>query len=224
LGDVIFQILDSFSIPAVAPEFYGTQVANILAPDAPQRFNSKEWAEFSGVCGMQHVPRSNSWAPGNLDVQSILESKVPAVSSLPPYETTLKKNSRNSLVAVWQRAIGVKETGRFDAETIAGTKKLQESLMIEVTGFADETTWNAAVAISAKRDLLGPYPSRSIQLGSHGPHVARWQTFLGIATDGMFGLKTQEATKDFQKSIPVQPTGSVDAKTWAKARFKLLQA
>ena len=224
LGDVIFQILDSFSIPAVAPKFYGTQVANILAPDAPQRFNSKEWAEFSGVCGMQHVPRSNSWAPGNLDVQSILDSRDPSVSPLPPFEATLKKNSRNSLVPVWQKAIGVEETGRFDAATIAATKKLQESLMIEATGCADETTWNAAAAISAKRDLLGPYPSRSIRLGSHGPHVARWQAFLGVATDGMFGVKTEEATRDFQRSIPIQPTGSVDAKTWAKARFKLLQA
>jgi hypothetical protein len=223
LGDLVGLLLTEFNIPAVAPEFFDTQVANILAPDAPQRFNLKQWDEFTGLCGMQHVPRSNRWDPGALDVATVLNFHVPSVGDIPEFTVPLKKNSRNSLVPVWQKALGVEQSGRFDAATIAATKNIQAALSLKETGFADEETWNAVAAIAEKRDVLGDYPSKDLSLGSHGPHVARWQSFLGIEPDGSFGPETKSQTIDFQKSIQVAATGSVDSSTWAKARFQSLQ-
>lgn len=223
LGKVIGLLLTEFDIPSVAPEFFDTQLANILAPDAPQRMNLKEWADFSGLCGMQHVPRSNRWDPGAIDAEAILNVHVPSVGSIPEFTVPLKKNSRNSLVKVWQKALGVEQSGRFDAATIAATKEIQAALSLDETGFADELTWNAVAAISEKKDVLGNYPSKDLSLGSSGPHVARWQSFLGIDTDGIFGDETKQRTVDYQKSIQVTATGRVDSSTWTRARFQSLQ-
>lgn len=39
---------------------------------AKQRFTAKEWAEFDGICGHEHVPDNSHWDPGALDIESFV--------------------------------------------------------------------------------------------------------------------------------------------------------
>lgn len=61
----------------------------------------------------------------------------------------------------------------------------------------------------------------TIKNGSRGEDVKTLQTALnktgnyGLATDGIFGAKTESAVKDFQKSRSLSVDGIVGAKTWA---------
>lgn len=57
----------------------------------------------------------------------------------------------------------------------------------------------------------------TIRLGSKGPVVAEWQSFLGIISDGDFGKKTETATINWQKSHNLVPDGVVGPKTWIAA-------
>lgn len=61
---------------------------------------------------------------------------------------------------------------------------------------------------------------RTIQLGSRGDDVSNLQgvlagrhNVLGLQADGVFGVKTQEALSDFQKTAGIEPSGVVDAET-----------
>lgn len=223
LGNLLFDLISGFLISGIAPKFHGTELANILDLNAPQRFSRAQWQQFSGICGMQHVPEVNRWDPGALDINKILSERQPSVGMLPAFKAPLKKNSKNSLVGVWQKALGIEQTGRFDAATIQATKEFQESVNLEVTGFVDELTWTTAAASFSREDVLGPPPSVSLQLGSESPFVARWQSFLQISPDGIFGPSTDQATRKFQESLQIQATGIVDTETWSKARFNSLQ-
>lgn len=63
-----------------------------------------------------------------------------------------------------------------------------------------------------------------LRLGSSGSDVQGWQNFLlgqghypGIV-DGKYGVKTQEATAIFQRTVGLNPAnGEVDRRTWSKA-------
>lgn len=60
----------------------------------------------------------------------------------------------------------------------------------------------------------------TLRLGSRGPDVAMWQRILnepGVVPDGVFGPKTEAATKGWQRSHDLEPDGIVGPKTWAAA-------
>jgi len=72
---------------------------------------------------------------------------------------------------------------------------------------------------------MPPPAARPVQVGDRGADVERWQIFLvgqgaGIQADGVFGPKTLEATKAFQRVAKVTATGEVDEATLAAARAK----
>jgi hypothetical protein len=43
-----------------------------FGPLAPQRFTVREWEEFNGICGHQHVPGNAHWDPGALDIVGLV--------------------------------------------------------------------------------------------------------------------------------------------------------
>jgi peptidoglycan hydrolase-like protein with peptidoglycan-binding domain len=55
----------------------------------------------------------------------------------------------------------------------------------------------------------------TIQQGSSGPAVTKWQTFLGISADGQFGPATKAATQAWQSAHGLTADGVVGPQTWA---------
>lgn len=69
------------------------------------------------------------------------------------------------------------------------------------------------------------YYSGTIQKGSQGDDVKKWQEFLNtqgytLGLDGDFGDKTYAATTDWQSKNGLTVDGVVGEKTWGKAGFK----
>jgi N-acetyl-anhydromuramyl-L-alanine amidase AmpD len=57
----------------------------------------------------------------------------------------------------------------------------------------------------------------TIQLGSVGPDVERWQRIIGVEPDGDFGPMTEATTRAWQQAHGLPASGIVDAPTWAAA-------
>lgn len=53
-----------------------------------------------------------------------------------------------------------------------------------------------------------------ITIGSRGKAVELWQIIAGVKADGIYGEKTNAATKALQKVHKLEASGVVDAKTW----------
>ena len=58
------------------------------------------------------------------------------------------------------------------------------------------------------------YKMRVIKKGSRGKAVKVWQIIVGADADGIFGAKTEEATKDFQRRKGLEQDGIVGKNTW----------
>lgn len=63
---------------------------------------------------------------------------------------------------------------------------------------------------------------REIHFGDRGPDVASWQRFLArrgydLRADGIYGVKTESATRAVQRAAGLPTTGTVTAATWALA-------
>lgn len=57
--------------------------------------------------------------------------------------------------------------------------------------------------------------------GSRGDAVSLWQRAIGVRDDGIFGPITAEATKRYQATKGLPPTGVVNAESWREFRFSL---
>lgn len=70
------------------------------------------------------------------------------------------------------------------------------------------------------------YYNSTLQKGSQGDEVKKWQEFLntqgyGLSVDGDFGTNTYNATVAYQKANGLGADGIVGKNTWGKAGFKL---
>ena len=104
--------------------------------------------------------------------------------------------------------------------------------MIKADGYATSSTYvNTNMAcinkyeltkydnINGIADVISVADSISVKLpvittGSRGKAVELWQIIAGVKADGIFGDKTNAATKAMQRVHDIEPTGVVDAKTW----------
>lgn len=57
----------------------------------------------------------------------------------------------------------------------------------------------------------------SLQRGYRGYAVIIWQALVGASIDGIFGVKTEEATRAFQKKYKLPESGKVSKEDWKKA-------
>lgn len=104
--------------------------------------------------------------------------------------------------------------------------------MIKADGYATSTTYvNTNMScinkyeltkydnLNAAADVISVAESISVRLpvvtiGSRGKAVQLWQIIAGVKADGIFGEKTNAATKAIQNVHGLEQTGVVDAKTW----------
>ena len=56
----------------------------------------------------------------------------------------------------------------------------------------------------------------TIKRGSIGESVKQLQKILGLSTDGIFGMNTENVVKQFQKKNGLVADGIVGNKTWEK--------
>ncbi len=96
--------------------------------------------------------------------------------------------------------------GLFDSETETAVKKFQRQQQIIVDGIVGDQTWKTLLPI--------------LQLGSIGDEVKRLQIRLNcligtrLEIDGIFGMMTAAAVKQFQARSMTPVDGIVDLRTW----------
>jgi peptidoglycan hydrolase-like protein with peptidoglycan-binding domain len=108
--------------------------------------------------------------------------------------------------------------GVYGPETAAAVQRLQTDNGLPVTGFIDEAT---ARALQEKLDTVGQQDAAQI---------AQLQTILTLTgywagpVDGKWTDELTQALKEFQTSLGVQPTGTVDSATVAAFQQALAAA
>lgn len=68
LADWVGWVLVQTGAPLYFAEFRGD---GSYGEDAPQRLGAREWLDFTGICGHQHVPENDHWDPGAFPVDRL---------------------------------------------------------------------------------------------------------------------------------------------------------
>ncbi|MEO3706157.1 N-acetylmuramoyl-L-alanine amidase [Trichormus azollae] len=92
--------------------------------------------------------------------------------------------------------------------TTSAVEKFQKIAGIIPSGMANSTTWNAINQILSKRLVQGNQTS--------GPIIRYLQYRVGADPDGIYGLNTEAAIKEFQQQNGLTADGIVGAPTWQK--------
>ncbi len=159
---------------------------------------------------------------------------APQVASAHPL---LTRGDRGPYVAMWQDRLNrwlvvarpesgvLAEDGIFGAKTEAATRDFQRARDIHVDGVVGRQTRGELREFLENRGVRArPVLSR----GGRGPYVAVWQDRLNawlqrerpemgrLAADGIFGRRTEAATRDFQRARGIQVDGVVGPETRAE--------
>ena len=103
--------------------------------------------------------------------------------------------------------------GNFGAKTQTAVEQFQKQNNLLIDGIVGQNTW---------RTLLMQTPLPLLKKGSTGVFVKYAQQklvsklYLADDADGIFGNKTQQATKDFQQENGLVSDGIIGPLTWAK--------
>ena len=79
---------------------------------------------------------------------------------------------------------------------------------------AEWNTWAQGKVIVKEPEDHGSFDLPMIRRGSSGKAVKLWQVILGIKPDGLFGIITQEETRQFQLENNLKVDGIVGAQSW----------
>ncbi len=106
-----------------------------------------------------------------------------------------------------------------DPEAFVLALESEEYFTANVDLYVKGTKWRYGLYERIAHDAVGEaLPRPTLRVGSKGSDVEDWQQFaLGWdqpKRDGLFGPKTEHATKDWQKVHSLPETGVVDAACW----------
>ncbi len=130
--------------------------------------------------------------------------------------------------------------GIYDARTQETVEVFQRLFILPISGSVDRATWYRISQIYTSVKRLGEltsegqraaynqqlYPGSPLKLYSRGSEVQEIQFYLqrisrfnsavqSPTLDGIFGGDTQRAVISFQNAYGLEPTGTVDERTWA---------
>lgn len=129
--------------------------------------------------------------------------------------------------------------GVFGSQTQAAVRKFQQLFNLTQDGIVGKSTWNRLsyiyVAVTNLAELSGegetagilPYPGYLIRRGQSGENVRIMQQYLSdlsviysqipsLTADGIFGSRTENAIRAFQRLFGLSPDGIVGSSTWNK--------
>jgi peptidoglycan hydrolase-like protein with peptidoglycan-binding domain len=127
-------------------------------------------------------------------------------------------------VAFWQALLvsfdaTVAVTGEMDEATETATAEWQRAAGVKATGKPDAATWKAAAAALDFLAADGPEARPELAEGDRGRDVAYLQRRLNahrntVEINGVFDQRVVRAVKAFQSANGLDPTGVVEAGTW----------
>nr|MDQ3383503.1 peptidoglycan-binding protein [Actinomycetota bacterium] len=116
-------------------------------------------------------------------------------------------------VAVLQEALGVEADGVFGPKTTAALEAFTTAHpLLTRSETTTPLTWHLLEQLA--HPTLA-YRDRVLEAGDSGLDVAVLQEQLDVEPDGVFGPVTEQAVLDAQVAAELEPTGLVDAMTWA---------
>ena len=160
-----------------------------------------------------------------------------AIVTPPPSWPILRKDDSGDDVAQLQQALielgylTGKADGNYGAKTVSAVKAFQKANGLKTDGVAGEETQKVLYGGNAKKPSATPSPTPkatatpapgsggSLKVGSTGADVKSLQKklielgFLSGKADGIFGNKTEEAVKSFQKANKLKADGIAGQKT-----------
>jgi peptidoglycan hydrolase-like protein with peptidoglycan-binding domain len=137
---------------------------------------------------------------------------------------TLRKGDKGDHVVTLQKALNsigykISVDGSFQATTDLAVRRFQRKNRLTVDGIVGKQTWSRLRAKQTRPVVTTearPYPGRVIKRGSRGPDVRWCQEHLGVRLiDGVFGKKSERATKQFQERRRLSKDGRIGPKTWS---------
>jgi peptidoglycan hydrolase-like protein with peptidoglycan-binding domain len=165
------------------------------------------------------------------------------VSRYPP-DILLRRGDRGDYVSMLQLMLDyvaefypempfVSIDGQFGPGTENAVKTFQGLMGLTADGIVGKNTWNALFNTyyglqNATPQINNPqYPGTLLREGSRGDNVKLMQEYLQdisaaygqipyISADGIFGPKTTEAVKSFQRAYNLTPDGIIGPATWSK--------
>lgn len=105
--------------------------------------------------------------------------------------------------------------GIFGAETEKAVREFQKYKNILVDGIVGPITLEK-LDISTITSENSLYPDKLIKVGSKGENVKKIQKVVNVEGDGIFGPKTENAVKRYQKNNNLVVDGIIGKNTWGR--------
>lgn len=119
----------------------------------------------------------------------------------------LTANGTRDINTIARKILAYNKAGGKVLTGLARRRKAEHDLFC--TPVSNKTSKKPAVSTDE-----GDYDMPTIKKGSKGKAVCIWQIVLGLTADGIFGDKTVDATKTFQKKHYLTVDGIVGKNTW----------
>ena len=149
-------------------------------------------------------------------------TEKPATESKPSSTPSGKGDMQTTSIVTYLNSIGVDSSFANRAKLAAqhgianykGTAE-QNLKLLDILRNGGKATSSSSSKTSSTGPAIVPYPGVIIKRGSRGKDVERIQRAVGVTPDGIFGPKTEEAVKAYQKRHGLVPDGRVGPLSWA---------
>lgn len=201
LAEILAPVCLAFEIPAEGPTFLG-----VGSQQQPDRLDLQQWADFGGICGLQHVPGVTRWDPGRLNTERLFE-----------FLRRLGVPRADGTVDPVPVPTPVEEVEFTPTEEAAEVVELIEPEPSALEALA--STFGAVVEEpeTFEPQLYGPLPGfrgKAMKEGSKAKSVRVWQEAIGAPQSGVHDSTTVELTKEIQSHFGLEPTGEINRETW----------